>query len=84
MLQKERRGRKRRSLTSRKRQWMWRGLGPASANNSTRVGLWTYVNFADVRKMEGDACPIVHASAISAGCDTDPSFQGGNDGMWSI
>ena len=55
--------------------------GPASANNSTRVGFVDLMlNFADVAKMEGDACPIVHASATFGGVTLNPSFQGGTTG----
>jgi hypothetical protein len=35
------------------------------------------LSFPDVSQMEGDACPIVHASATFGGVTLKPAFQGG-------
>jgi hypothetical protein len=51
-----------------------------SAANSTRVGsVSVRLTFSDVSKSEGDACPIVHASATFGGATLTPGFHGGTD-----
>ena len=50
----------------------------ASAGESIRVAtVGVKLSFPDVSQMEGDACPIVHASATFGGVILKPSFQGG-------